>query len=210
MLLTDKNAIIININDKPIEVIINFKTLENLYHCVTDEDIKGMLKIEATNPFEILEKLSEINYLSVLLYAMSDGEIEIETIKEALEELGGEYNQLSLLIDQSLYWQLITNKETKTEKVETDKDDLKLFEEYFNYFYVLATTVLRYSVEEFYKFTPAKLKEISDIYKEEKKNVIIHAYVDIMKAQHGDDKKEKIKDSTTRVVKDANEFFDLI
>ena len=69
---------------------------------------------------------------------------------------------------------------------------------------------MRYSVEEFYKFTPAKLKEISDIYKEEKKNVIIRAYIDIMKAQHGDDKKEKIKDSTTRIVKDANEFFDLI
>lgn len=210
MLLTDKNAIVININDKPIEVVLNFKTLENLYHCVIDEDVKRMLKIEATNPFEILEKLSDINYLSVLLYAMSDGELEIETIKKALEEIGDEYKGLSLVIDQSLYWQLKTNNETNTEKVETKKEDLKLFEEYFNYFYVLATTVLRYSVEEFYKFTPAKLKEISDIYREEKKNVIIHAYVDIMKAQHGDDKKEKIKDPTVRTVKDANEFFDLI
>lgn len=210
MLLTDKNAIIININDKPIEVVLNFKTLENLYHCVIDEDIKRMFKIEATNPFEVLEKLSDINYLSVLLYAMSDGELEIETIKKALEETGDEYKELSLIIDQSLYWQLKTNDETNAEKVETKKEDLKLFEEYFNYFYVLATTVMRYSVEEFYKFTPAKLKEISDIYKEEKKNVFIRAYIDIMKAQHGDDKKEKTKNSTTRVVKDANEFFDLI
>lgn len=210
MLLTDKNAIVININEKPIEVILNFKTLENLYHCVIDEDIKRMLKIEATNPFEILEKLSEINYLAVLLYAMSDGELEIETIKKALEETGDEYKGLSLLIDQSLYWQLKTNDETNTEKVETKKEDLKLFEEYFNYFYVLATTVMRYSVEEFYKFTPAKLKEISDIYKEEKKNVFIRAYIDIMKAQNGGKENTKTENSETRIVKDANEFFDLI
>ena len=209
MLLTDKNAIIININDKPIEIVVNFKVLENLYHCVIDKDIMRMLKIEATNPFEILERIDDINYMSVLLYAMSNGEIEIEAIKEALKSIN-EYNELTLLIKQSIYTQLKTNNETNTEEIEKKKSDLELFEEYFNYFYVLATTVLKYSVEEFYKFTPAKLKEISDIYKEEKKNVIIHAYVDIMKAQHGDDKKEKIKDSTTRVVKDANEFFDLI
>ena len=209
MLLTDKNAIIININDKPIEIVVNFKVLENLYHCVIDKDIMRMLKIEATNPFEVLEKIDDINYISVLLYAMSNGEIEIEAIKEALKSIN-EYNELTLLIKQSIYTQLKTNNETNTEEIEKKKSDLELFEEYFNYFYVLATTVLKYSVEEFYKFTPAKLKEISDIYKEEKKNVIIHAYVDIMKAQHGDDKKEKIKDSTTRVVKDANEFFDLI
>ena len=54
MLLTDKNAIIININDKPIEIVVNFKALENLYHCVIDKDIMRMLKIEVTNPFEIL------------------------------------------------------------------------------------------------------------------------------------------------------------
>ena len=87
MLLTDKNAIIININDKPIEIVVNFKVLENLYHCVIDKDIMRMFKIEATNPFEILEKIDDINYISVLLYAMNNGEIEIEVIKEARNNL---------------------------------------------------------------------------------------------------------------------------
>ena len=209
MLLTDKNAIIININDKPIEIVVNFKVLENLYHCVIDKDIMRMLKIEVTNPFEILEKIDDINYISVLLYAMSNGEIEIEAIKEALKSIN-EYEELTLLIKQSIYTQLKTNNETNTEEIEKKKSDLELFEEYFNYFYVLATTVMKYSVEEFYNFTPAKLKEISNIYKEENKGIIISAYIDIMKAQNGGKGNTKTENSEIRKVKDANEFFDLI
>ena len=209
MLLTDKNAIIININDKPIEIVVNFKVLENLYHCVIDKDIMRMLKIEVTNPFEILERIDDINYISVLLYAMSNGEIEIEAIKEALKSIN-EYEELTLLIKQSIYTQLKTNNETNTEEIEKKKSDLELFEEYFNYFYVLATTVMKYSVEEFYNFTPSKLKEISNIYREENKGVIISAYIDIMKAQNGGKGNTKTENSEVRKVKDANEFFDLI
>ena len=209
MLLTDKNAIIININDKPIEIVVNFKVLENLYHCVIDKDIMRMLKIEATNPFEVLEKIDDINYMSVLLYAMSNGEIEIETIKEALKSVN-EYDELKTIIGQSIYLQLNTSNETNEEKIEKKKSDLELFEEYFNYFYVLATTVMKYSVEEFYNFTPAKLKEISNIYREENKGVIISAYIDIMKAQNGGKGNTKTENSEVRKVKDANEFFDLI
>ena len=209
MLLTDKNAIIININDKPIEIVVNFKVLENLYHCVIDKDIMRMLKIEVTNPFEILERIDDINYISVLLYAMSNGEIEIEAIKEALKSIN-EYEELTLLIKQSIYTQLKTNNETNTEEIEKKKSDLELFEEYFNYFYVLATTVMKYSVEEFYNFTPAKLKGISNIYREENKGIIISAYIDIMKAQNGGKGNTKTGNSEVRKVKDANEFFDLI
>ena len=209
MLLTDKNAIIININDKPIEIVVNFKVLENLYHCVIDKDIMRMLKIEVTNPFEILEKIDDINYMSVLLYAMSNGEIEIETIKEALKSIN-DYNELKTIIEQSIYLQLNTSNETNEEKIEKKKSDLELFEEYFNYFYVLATTVMKYSVEEFYNFTPAKLKGISNIYREENKGVIISAYIDIMKAQNGGKGNTKTENSEIRKVKDANEFFDLI
>ena len=209
MLLTDKNAIIININDKPIEIVVNFKVLENLYHCVIDKDIMRILKIEATNPFEILEKIDDINYMSVLLYAMSNGEIEIEAIKEALKSVN-EYDELKTIIGQSLYLQLNTSNETNEEKIEKKKSDLELFEEYFNYFYVLATTVMKYSVEEFYNFTPAKLKGISNIYREENKGVIISAYIDIMKAQNGGKGNTKTENSEVRKVKDANEFFDLI
>ena len=209
MLLTDKNAIIININDKPIEIVVNFKVLENLYHCVIDKDIMRMLKIEATNPFEVLEKIDDINYMSVLLYAMNNGEIEIETIKEALKSVN-EYDELKTIIGQSLYLQLNTSNEVNEEKIEKKKSDLELFEEYFNYFYVLATTVMKYSVEEFYNFTPAKLKEISNIYREENKGIIISAYIDIMKAQNGSKGNTKTENSEVRKVKDANEFFDLI
>ena len=140
---------------------------------------------------------------------MSNGEIEIEAIKEALKSIN-DYNELKTIIEQSIYLQLNTSNETNEEKIEKKKSDLELFEEYFNYFYVLATTVMKYSVEEFYNFTPAKLKEISNIYREENKGIIISAYIDIMKAQNGGKGNTKTENSEVRKVKDANEFFDLI
>ena len=69
---------------------------------------------------------------------------------------------------------------------------------------------MKYSVEEFYNFTPAKLKGISNIYREENKGIIISAYIDIMKAQNGSKGNTKTENSEVRKVKDANEFFDLI
>ena len=47
MLLTDKNAIIININDKPIEVVVNFKILENLTDKETVNSLKSQMQYTA-------------------------------------------------------------------------------------------------------------------------------------------------------------------
>ncbi|WP_455938022.1 hypothetical protein [Gemella morbillorum] len=69
---------------------------------------------------------------------------------------------------------------------------------------------MKYSVEEFYNFTPTKLKEISNIYREENKGTIISAYIDIMKAQNSGKENTKTENPEIRKVKDANEFFDLI
>ena len=111
---------------------------------------------------------------------------------------------------QSIYTQLKIKDETDTEEIEEKKSDLELFEQYFNYFYILATTVMKYSTKEFYNFTPSKLKEISNIYREENKGIIISAYIDIMKAQNSGKENTKTENSEVRTVKDANEFFDLI
>ena len=53
--------------------------------------------------------------------------------------------------------------------------------------------------------TPYKLKTIFKNIDENKKTGIILAYVDIMKARNSDTKEDSVK-----VVKDANEFFNLI
>lgn len=206
MLLTDKNTVVLTIVDKPIEVAINFKTLENIYHFIRDNELMHNLGIEATNPFDLISKIGDdISYMVVLLYCISDASVDISTIKLSLKSLV-EYDDLIKIIESLIISQLNNKSESnpndKSDK--SDKSDMELFEDYYNYFYVVATTIMKYSTKEFYSFTPAKLKEISRIYNEENKVPIIKAYIDILKSRTGS------KRNDVRVIKDANEFFDLI
>lgn len=204
MLLTDKNTVLLTIGNKPIEVIINFKTLENIYHFIRDNELMNSLGIEATNPFDLISKIGDdISYMVVLLYCISDAAVDISTIKLSLESLF-DYDELIKIIESIIITQL-NNKTENNKGDKSNKSDMELFEEYYNYFYVVATTVMKYSTKDFYNLTPAKLKEISRIYNEENKVPIIKAYIDILKSRTGNN-----NDTNVRVIKDANEFFDLI
>lgn len=204
MLLTDKNTILLTINNKPIEVLINFKTLENIYHFICDSELMLSIGVEATNPFDLISKIGDdIRYMAVLLYCISDATVDISTIKTSLESLS-DYDELIKIIEGLIILQL-NNKSENNPSDKSDKSDMELFEDYYNYFYVVATTIIKYSTKEFYNFTPAKLKEISRIYNEENKVPIIKAYIDILKSRTGNN-----NDTNVRVIKDANEFFDLI
>ena len=69
---------------------------------------------------------------------------------------------------------------------------------------------MKYTIENFYNYTPAKLKEKQNKKNKANKGIIISAYIDIMKAQNGGKENTKAENSEVRKVKDANEFFDLI
>lgn len=214
MLLTDINSIILKINNIDVNVIINFKTLENLYHFLKDDYLRGVIAIDCNDPFKFIEKIDSenniLNYVSVLIFCMADGKIQLSDIAEGLLKFEeNEFNELVKVLKITIINQLLfIEKSEKVNKKSEIKDSEYSFEDYFNYFYITATRTLNYSLEEFYNLTPAKLKQIININNDNKKNLLLSVAADIVSAIFKDSKNTK-KDEVI-IVKDANAFFDAI
>ena len=214
MLLTDINSIILKINNIDVNVIINFKTLENLYHFLKDDYLRGVIAIDCNDPFKFIEKIDSenniLNYVSVLIFCMADGKIQLSDIAEGLLKFEeNEFNELVKVLKITIINQLLfIEKSEKVNKKSEIKNSEYSFEDYFNYFYITATRTLNYSLEEFYNLTPAKLKQIININNDNKKNLLLSVAADIVSAIFKDSKNTK-KDEVI-IVKDANAFFDAI
>ena len=145
MLLTDINSIILKINNIDVNVIINFKTLENLYHFLKDDYLRGVIAIDCNDPFKFIEKIDSenniLNYVSVLIFCMADGKISFSDIKESfLEFEENEFNELVKVLKITIINQLLfIEKSEKVNKKSEIKDSEYSFEDYFNYFYITAT-----------------------------------------------------------------------
>ena len=214
MLLTDINSIILKINNIDVNVIINFKTLENLYHFLKDDYLRGVIAIDCNDPFKFIEKIDSenniLNYVSVLIFCMADGKIQLSDIAEGLLKFEeNEFNELVKVLKITIINQLLfIEKSEKVNKKSEIKDSEYSFEDYFNYFYITATRTLNYSLEEFYNLTPAKLKQIISINNDNKKNLLLSVAGDIVSAIFKDSK--NTKQNEVIIAKDANAFFDAI
>lgn len=216
MILTDINSIVLKINNIDVNVIINFKTLENLYHFLKDDYLKRVIVIDCNDPFKFIEMIDDeneidvLNYVSVLIFCMADGKISFSDIKESfLEFEENEFKELVKILKITMINQLLfIEKSEKVNKKSEIKDSEYSFEDYFNYFYITATRTLNYSLEEFYNLTPAKLKQIININNDNKKNLLLSVAADIVSAIFKDSK--NTKQNEVIIAKDANAFFDAI
>lgn len=214
MILTDINSIILKINNIDVNVIINFKTLENLYHFLKDDYLRGVIAIDCNDPFKFIEKIDSenniLNYVSVLIFCMADGKIQLSDIAEGLLKFEeNEFSELVKVLKITIINQLLfIEKSEKVNKKSEIKDSEYSFEDYFNYFYITATRTLNYSLEEFYNLTPAKLKQIININNDNKKNLLLSVAADIVSAIFKDSK--NTKQNEVIIAKDANAFFDAI
>lgn len=140
MLLTDINSIILKINNIDVNVIINFKTLENLYHFLKDDYLRGVIAIDCNDPFKFIEKIDSenniLNYVSVLIFCMADGKIQLSDIAEGLLKFEeNEFNELVKVLKITIINQLLfIEKSEKVNKKSEIKDSEYSFEDYFNYF----------------------------------------------------------------------------
>ena len=214
MILTDINSIVLKINNIDVNVIINFKTLENLYHFLKDDYLRGVIAIDCNDPFKFIEKIDSenniLNYVSVLIFCMADGKIQLSDIAEGLLKFEeNEFSELVKVLKITIINQLLfIEKSEKVNKKSEIKDSEYSFEDYFNYFYITATRTLNYSLEEFYNLTPAKLKQIININNDNKKNLLLSVAADIVSAIFKDSK--NTKQNEVIIAKDANAFFDAI
>lgn len=170
MLLTENPKLNLKINDLDITFKFNFNTIHNLYYGLKDKIICKKLKIKSITPLQLLEQLDkefEDGYLVLLIHSSMDGNISLDKIIENVSDLDIITKKhilyiMKTVIVQSLVYIDKFEKEAESSKKEEKNEFLDaydIFEDWFNYFYVMAIDKLKISFDEFLISTAAQIKE---------------------------------------------------
>lgn len=170
MLLTENPKLNFKINDLDITFKFNFNTIQNLYYGLKDKIICKKLKIKSITPLQLLEQLDkefEDGYLVLLLHSAMDGNISLDKIIENVSDLDVITKKDILYIMKTIMVQSLVYIDKFEKKLENSKKEEKndsldaydIFEDWFNYFYVMAIDKLKISFDEFLNSTAAQIKE---------------------------------------------------
>lgn len=170
MLLTENPKLNLKINDLDITFKFNFNTIQNLYYGLKDKIICKKLKIKSITPLQLLEQLDkefEDGYLVLLIHSSMDGNISLDKIIENLSDLDVItkkdvlYIMKTVIVQSLVYIDKFENKAESSKKEEKNEslDAYDIFEDWFNYFYVMAIDKLKISFDEFLVSTAAQIKE---------------------------------------------------
>lgn len=190
MLLTEKASAIIELDKYKIDLRFDFKVIENLHYALKDDFICTYLGIEKMDVLDFIATLENYNegILILLLNVSSNGEYSILELKKLMEIIDDRSKESIFLIFRSVAMQslIFINKDQENSEENTQEDtkeDDNKFEEWFNYYYCMAIDKLKMNLEEFYKATPAQIKERVYRLNLDKKNLYIMTYCDVMKAR---------------------------
>lgn len=170
MLLTENPKLNLKINDLDITFKFNFNTIHNLYYGLKDKIICKKLKIKSITPLQLLEQLDkefEDGYLVLLIHSSMDGNISLDKIIENVSDLDVITKKDVLYIMKTVIVQSLVYIDKFEKKAESSKKEGKnefldaydIFEDWFNYFYVMAIDKLKISFDEFLISTAAQIKE---------------------------------------------------
>lgn len=171
----------ITIDDATVILNLNMKTLKNIH------------QLTGYSPFEFIQDFiccdeTELNqYLIQLVMALSNMDITLEKLVELITDENSIplKEQIMLLIN----YEMVAEIEQKTDFAEIDhqsepfeKDKVQNWIRWFNYFYYFARYQLKMSEESFYESTPRELKTLESLHKDFEKNILLGAYVEVMKS----------------------------
>ncbi|MDU1413440.1 MAG: hypothetical protein E6929_11570 [Clostridium sp.] len=194
-MLGDKYKLDLKIGDNTKYLYFSYYTLKNLY------------KLLNKNPFTFLrEFLKEDNkeeYLATLIYCMASGKITLEDIDLVLEdEEVKNYLLINIIaiITVELKAENVENIENEEDNNDNENDNEdndnnqgnKEFEDYWNYSYYVSTVILNKSENEFLKMSPRELSTLAKYNIDYYKNILLDAYITVLKAKNEDVDKNKI------------------
>lgn len=170
MLLTENPKLNLKINDLDITFKFNFNTIHNLYYGLKDKIICKKLKIKSITPLQLLDQLDkefEDGYLVLLIHSSMDGNISLDKIIENVSDLDVItkkdvlYIMKTVIVQSLVYIDKFEKKAESSKKEEKNEslDAYDIFEDWFNYFYVMAIDKLKISFDEFLVSTAAQIKE---------------------------------------------------
>ena len=175
------------------ELYFNFQTLKNLY------------TLTQKNPFyylkEFMESENRDEFLGTIIYCMANGDITLEDINEVINNkkvknylLLDIINMVSIESTNEFKDEEENNNDNKNDnddqEEKTEEEQLKEFEDFWNYCYFTATIKLNKSEEEFYLMSPRELKRLYKYNSNFDKNIVIDTYITISKAKNSNKENE--------------------
>lgn len=210
MLLTENPKLNLKVNGLDITFKFDFNTIQNLYYGLKDEVICKRLKIEPITPLQLLEKVDkefENGYFILLIHSSMNGNISLDEIIESIKHLDINMKKDILYIMQAVMIQSLVyvdkfqeRKDNYDDKKEEKLDAYDVFEDWFNYFYVMAIDKLKISFDDFLKSTAAQIKE-----RVNRINIDFKNNFGIYNTNIADNKENSIEE-----VSDIRDFFNMI
>lgn len=175
------------------ELYFNFQTLKNLY------------RLTQKNPFyylkDFMESENRDDYMGTIIYCMANGDITLEDINEVINNkkvknylLLDIINMVSIESTNEFKDEEENNNDNKNDnddqEEKTEEEQLKEFEDFWNYCYFTATIKLNKSEEEFYLMSPRELKTLDKYNSNFYKNILIDTYITISKAKNSNKENE--------------------
>lgn len=211
MLLTENPQLNLKINNLDITFKFNFNTIQNLYYGLKDEIICKRLKIEPITPLQLLERFDkefENGYFILLIHSSMNGDISLDEIIESIKYLDINMKKDILYIMQTVMIQSLVYVDKFQESKDNSYDDKKeekldaydVFEDWFNYFYVMAIDKLKISFDDFLKSTAAQIKE-----RVNRINIDFKNNFGVYNTNRADN-----KENTVEEVSDIRDFFNMI
>lgn len=210
MLLTENPKLNLKVNGLDITFKFDFNTIQNLYYGLKDEVICKRLKIEPITPLQLLEKVDkefENGYFILLIHSSMNGNISLDEIIESIKHLDINMKKDILYIMQTVMIQSLVyvdkfqeRKDNSDDKKEEKLDAYDVFEDWFNYFYVMAIDKLKISFDDFLKSTAAQIKE-----RVNRINIDFKNNFGIYNTNIADNKENSVEE-----VSDIRDFFNMI
>ncbi|MDU4326356.1 MAG: hypothetical protein E7I48_13400 [Clostridium celatum] len=211
MLLTENPKLNLKVNGLDITFKFDFNTIQNLYYGLKDEIICKRLKIEPITPLQLLERFDkefENGYFILLIHSSMNGDISLDEIIESIKYLDINMKKDILYIMQTVMIQSLVYVDKFQESKDNSYDDKKeekldaydVFEDWFNYFYVMAIDKLKISFDDFLKSTAAQIKE-----RVNRINIDFKNNFGVYNTNRADN-----KENTVEEVSDIRDFFNMI
>lgn len=166
-MLGNKYSLTLKRGEEIIECKCNFKFIRNLFNYIEEDPIDYLNNINSSK-----------DKIKIIIQCMSNGLYNLDFLQE--EDFSAITKGLEELINKEFSFEV-------EEKI--DKEDIKNkrnfnFKSWWNKWYFIGTRILKMSEEEFLNSSVRELFEMEKLNNEYYKNILIGAYVDILKAKN--------------------------
>ena len=199
-MIIDKYSFIIKLDDRELNLRLNFRALKNLYKLTNESPLQWLSDFLGGN-----DDVEIVKYQCIeLIYCMLDGDISLFTLGELVstDNIIAIFNGLAKAIELELKGEIIKDKDDNYSSDDDDEEEDKIYlwNIFFNNSYYIAIYELGKSEDEFLDMSIRELKTLDYFRREYKKNILLDAYITIQKSKNKSDERqvEKLREANAK------------